>query len=334
MKKILFSIIALIGLLTSCSNDDIIVQRNTVIKINPSNVIAPFNVEIEAGELQSFPSSHKLRVRLLVYNEDGVLVSTDTQYLTNYAALATCNVELEKGYYDIVAITDVVQYSNSGDVTFEYWKLVDENNLLTTKMVDAGYIGGQYKIMGVDRMQVNVDFENSDIILYPQPVGALCLVQWFNIHTFDNSGITEYTLSMNRSSDFLQFNNSTGWDVTPENNNNQYDWRLTYINPKDMEEYNHAYNYYYCLPMSVSFKYEYTVGDTQKDLGNSELVNLLPGKEYWFFLDLNDEGKISYGLGLLLNGNTRASAPSPMLEKPFSSQSVFIKDINNSKMNK
>ena len=45
MKKILFSIIALIGLFSSCSNDDIIVERKTTIKVNPSQVIAPFNYE-------------------------------------------------------------------------------------------------------------------------------------------------------------------------------------------------------------------------------------------------------------------------------------------------
>ena len=210
MKKILFSIIALVGLLSSCSNDDIIVERKTTIKVNPSQVIAPFTYEENAGELESFATTHKLRVTLLAYNKNGLLKARDTLYLTNYASLATCNLQLEKGEYDIVAITDVVEYTNS-EVSFEYWKLSGENNILTTRMTAARVIGGKYKIMGIARESININFENNDIILYPTPVGALCLVEWYNIHTFYD--VTEYTLAMNRSSDFLQLNNRHHYSV-------------------------------------------------------------------------------------------------------------------------
>ena len=338
MKKILFSIIALVSLLSSCSNDDIIVERKTTIKVNPSQVIAPFNYENEPGELESFATSHKLRVTLLAYNKDGLLKARDTQYLANYASLATYNLQLEKGEYDIVAITDVVEYTNS-EVSFEYWKLSGENNILTTRMTDAGYIGGKYKIMGIARESININFENNDVILYPIPVGALCLVEWYNIHTF--SDVTKYTLSMNRSSDFLQLNNSSGWDVTPENNNNKYDWRLAYLEPSDYidnsNSYNQGYciyNYYYCLPMSLSFKYQATIEETF-DLTDPVQVNLEAGKEYWFYLDLHDEdnnGEPSCGLGILKDGKSMASS-SPQMNQKFNSGSIYIKDINKSNSN-
>ena len=338
MKKILFSIIALVGLFSSCSNDDIIVERKTTIKVNPSQVIAPFNYENEPGELESFATSHKLRVTLLAYNKDGLLKARDTQYLANYASLATYNLQLEKGEYDIVAITDVVEYTNS-EVSFEYWKLSGENNILTTRMTDAGYIGGKYKIMGIARESININFENNDVILYPIPVGALCLVEWYNIHTF--SDVTKYTLSMNRSSDFLQLNNSSGWDVTPENNNNKYDWRLAYLEPSDYidnsNSYNQGYciyNYYYCLPMSLSFKYQATIEETF-DLTDPVQVNLEAGKEYWFYLDLHDEdnnGEPSCGLGILKDGKSMASS-SPQMNQKFNSGSIYIKDINKSNSN-
>ena len=339
MKKILFSIIALVSLLSSCSNDDIIVERKTTIKVNPSQVIAPFNYENEPGELESFATSHKLRVTLLAYNKDGLLKARDTQYLANYASLATYNLQLEKGEYDIVAITDVVEYTNS-EVSFEYWKLSGENNILTTRMTDAGYIGGKYKIMGIARESININFENNDVILYPIPVGALCLVEWYNIHTF--SDVTKYTLSMNRSSDFLQLNNSSGWDVTPENNNNKYDWRLAYLEPSDYidnsNSYNQGYciyNYYYCLPMSLSFKYQATTEEETFDLTDPVQVNLEAGKEYWFYLDLHDEdnnGEPSCGLGILKDGKSMASS-SPQMNQKFNSGSIYIKDINKSNSN-
>lgn len=331
MKKVLFSIIALIGLFSSCSNDDIIVERKTTIKVNPSQVIAPFNYEINPGELQSFPDTHKLRVTLLAYSKDGMLKARETQYLTNYVALATCNLQLEKGEYDIVAITDVVEYTNS-QISREFWKLSGENNILTTKMTDQNLIGGKYKIMGIARKSININFENNDVILYPQPVGALCLVEWFNIHTFYD--VTKYTLAMNRTSDFLQLNNSSGWDVTPENNNNSFDWRLAYLEPSDYQGAN-IYGYYYCLPMSVSFKYQATTEDDKFDLTQPKQVNLEAGKEYWFILNLHDEnnnGGITYGCGILLNGKSTSSR-SPKMNGMFNSGSLYIKDINKSNRN-
>ena len=146
---------------------------------------------------------------------------------------------------------------------------------------------------------------------------------------------------MNRSSDFLQLNNSSGWDVTPEDNNNKYDWRLAYLEPSDYidnsNSYNQGYciyNYYYCLPMSLSFKYQATIEETF-DLTDPVQVNLEAGKEYWFYLDLHDEdnnGEPSCGLGILKDGKSMASS-SPQMNQKFNSGSIYIKDINKSNSN-
>ena len=66
------------------------------------------------------------------------------------------------------------------------------------------------------------------------------------------------------------------------------------------------------------------------DLTDPVQVNLEAGKEYWFFLNLNDEdynGSITYGCGILKNGKSMASS-SPQMNQKFNSGSIYIKDIN------
>ena len=93
MKKILYSLIAVLAMvMSSCSNDDIEITRAISVKVNPSGVIAPFTYEINDGELESFSTKYKLRVHTFAYNEKGLLVAQDIQYLKNYASIANCNL--------------------------------------------------------------------------------------------------------------------------------------------------------------------------------------------------------------------------------------------------
>ena len=73
MKKYIYVLLAFMAIFTSCSNDDITIRTATNFKINPSTVIAPFTWEYESGDLESFNTDYRLRIRLLIYNSDGLL---------------------------------------------------------------------------------------------------------------------------------------------------------------------------------------------------------------------------------------------------------------------
>ena len=130
--------------------------------------------------------------------------------------------------------------------------------------------------------------------------------------------------------------------MTPENNNNSFDWRLAYLKPSDHKDNSNSYNqghsiygYYYCLPMSLSFKYQAKTENEKFDLTDPVQVNFEAGKEYLFFLDLYDEefnGGITYGCGILLNGKSMPSS-APKMSRMFNSGSIYIKDINKSNSN-
>lgn len=139
-----------VAVLTSCTNDDITISYATNFKINPATVITPFTFEMNPGELESFGSDHRLRVRLLTYNSEGLLVQENVEYFTNYATLMSCSQNLPDGNYIAIAITDVVSYEGN-NVALEYWELSDHDKLAETRIDDNGYIGLQYKILGISK---------------------------------------------------------------------------------------------------------------------------------------------------------------------------------------
>lgn len=332
MKKILFVFLALIGIMTSCTNDDIEITYATTVKVNPSGVISPFTFEINAGELASFGSDYKLRVRVLAYNEQGILCSQDEQFLSNYAGIANFNLSLSKGTFRVISITDVIDTSTGTGVP-EYWKLSGVENLSTVRLTDAGYVGGRYKILGVSSKSVNITDSENSFTLNPEPVGALCLVYMANMLHY--SGITEFDIDMNRTSDFIEFNNDGSFTPAIENNNGEYDWVLCRFDRDD--SYNNKYGYYYVLPMNnVSFRASVLQNDSWlSNIAPEGTINLEAGIEYGIFLDMYDTestqtNKVTYSVGALTS--RAVSSVKEYAGNNYNAGILYLKDIDEVKV--
>lgn len=296
MKRISFILTSVIILvLSSCSNDDIPVRVATTFKINPANVIQPFSYEINPGDLEGVDSDNALRIRLLVYNSDDVLVQEETQYLSNYASIVSTSVNLEDGYYTAVAITDIVE--KSGEViSWACWELSDEKMLTTAKITDLGYIGGQAKILGIGSKKFSVTgIRSQEISINPTPAGAVVCVLWRHIHAYDNF-IERIALMQNRSSDYLVLNKDGGYNVAIKNNNNEFNWYTGYTDPADYSVEN-VYGYYFMFPMNnVGFRFSLDTAVGESINTDSYTFDIKAGSEYYFVIDLEDsDGDISYG---------------------------------------
>lgn len=311
MKRHIIWCMALVALIfTACKNEDITVSRSVNFKINPYEVISGFNFEVNAGELESFSSDYKLRVHLLVYNENGFLQASDVQYLTNYQSIMNSTLNLPEGNYTAVAITDVVEYNDG--VTFQFWEITDTERIAELKVTDAGYIGLKYKILGITNYDFTVKQGNIDHTIRVQPAGALMLMYATNVHYFDDLNIIRYQLDMNKSSDFCTFNNDGSYEVAVENNGGSYDWRLCYFDPAD---YNNAvYAYYFVLPLGItSFQwYCKDSGGSWYYAGDEMSVNIKYGEEYLIYLELGSE--IITKIEVVNDGSKAINLPSKVQE--------------------
>lgn len=299
--------------LSSCTNDEIPVAQTTTFRINPSTVVQPFTYEIKSGELESIPSGYELRVRLLVYNSEGVLAKSETQYLTNYASYMSTSMDLDFGSYTAVVITDCVRRSGD-EIDFALWELSDERSISTAKITDLGYIGYQAKILGFGSKKFSVAGSSKDITINPSPAGTLFLIMHRNIHTY--SDVEYIELETNRSSDYLTLNESGKYDVAIKNNANKFNWRVNNLEPADYPNSTNIYSYVFLFPMNnVSFRFAIGLESGEEiDLGEM-LFNLTASSQYYFELDLcnpDADNGITYE-GYLIDDKTQRSSVRDLL---------------------
>lgn len=307
MKKIMLAAMAIIlCTLSSCTNDDIEISNDVTIKVNPSGVISPFTFEFSTGELASFNDACKLRIRLLAYNKDGNLAAADTAFVSNYAGIMNSNMTLSKGAYTLISITDVVVRSNDVN-TREYWNLSDKENINNVKITSTGLISGKYGILGIASKNIMVDGSTS-YDLNPKPAGALLCLEYDSIHHY--SDVVNYQLQCNRNSDYVTFDSEGNSVSIPQNNNNEFDWRVSIIEPQISywEKYTSALDYAFIFPVSnISFRFVCSTNETTDlQLYNDMTVSLKAGDEYGFVLNICDptNNYLPKGYCGMLNGSS------------------------------
>ena len=102
-RNIVLTALSMVLLFASCKNDNLDVQRKVNFEVNPHEVISGFTYEMGEGELESFSSSYKLQIHLLIYDEMGYLKASDVDYLPNYQGILKSSLVLEDGEYTLQA---------------------------------------------------------------------------------------------------------------------------------------------------------------------------------------------------------------------------------------
>ena len=198
MKKILniLTIMLTLCLLSSssCSNDDIpmeyvVGRHNVTCKVNPKTIIDPL-VVANLFVNQSVGNSiyeifgHKLRIRLLVYDNHGKLVSLQEKNVDDYRAITDFSVNLPEGEYRIFSICDLV--SVNGD---EYWTLSEEQDITTLKMKKSNQPFGSW---GCLIGYTSDDFSLDKDIEIKCDLNPMCVIVNLQFIQYSNSKLINY----------------------------------------------------------------------------------------------------------------------------------------------
>jgi len=282
MKKYLaiFAVLFTV-ILSSCSNDDIPVNQSITFKVNPSTVVNCF-AEYDAGELTVLPKGYSLRVRLLIYNEAGVLVSSDTQKFNDYSHIMTSPQDLPEGEYTVVTTTDII---TSTDENFA-WRLSNEENLSTLSIAKSEYIREQWEILGLETTHVSIYPGIKDVNIDVKPAGALAIVFYTNWNHY--SDVVKYKLNSDRIADNLTFT-STGEPQYSVKSSNWTDYRISLATWDS--NYIGAYRYIFLFPMqNATFQFKCECDDDKTYLlGEPAKINTERGKEYRFEIDVETD---------------------------------------------
>lgn len=273
------------SVVSSCTNDDIEISTATTFNINIDGVISPF-VEYTDGELTAIDSDYKIRTRLFLYDEKGDLAAEEVQFLKNYSAKAKVETYVAPGTYTAIVMTDVVQITSS-KISFQYWLFSDSTKLSTATIKDPRYIGGRYKILGLDSKQLKITGKDGDISFYPQPAGALILCDINNWNAYSNYVV--YGWETNRTCDYCTFDQNGKCNPSIEASN-KYAWYLSKSTVN--KSYNGIYGYYFVFPMKNA-SYRFFCQDKNKDqyyFEDSEITisEIKAGDEFYFVATLKD----------------------------------------------
>ncbi len=335
MKKFIFILSILsVAFFSSCDNkaipesiiDPPAPEYSVTFQLNPETVVEPFyNTRSYVERLYS---NQKLRLRLLIYTDEGVLTSSNEIQLSSYLEKDNITINLKEGRYLAIAISDVINPSNSNAP--EYWKLSGEQNISTLTITDAGFMGSDSQILGVSSTQFIADKNGVVHSMELKPVGAIIYIYYANIHHFNN--VETYSYSCDKNAESIKFDSRGGF--TPSfATDNIYD--LSRFNPNDYDK-SYLENYAFVLPMQVfATAFFAKVDDEWYYMSDPmTLTDVTAGKEYYAYIDMASSPEENFNAQCKLWGRGEKgpwdnSSNTPRIEALSNMAKFFIRNEAN-----
>ncbi len=279
MKKVLIALVALVGMISSCTNDDITISKVTTFKVNPVTVVDRL-YEIKAGDLTALSSGSKLIVTLYIYDDKGGLVNKISNEYSAYTHMMTADIDLAPGNYTAVATSHV-----SSNV--DYWSFTGLDQLSTFKITDNGYIGGKSKILGLSIVKFSVGNSSETFNINIENAGAVAVVLFNKWNKYNNVKI--YSLMGKQACDYLSFDNQGAKDYSIKSDSKYKFYKVKAEYDSDLTS---PYLYFFTFPIrNASFRfYAETTEDELVPMGTEFVDDIKLGYSYRFDYDFeNDE---------------------------------------------
>jgi hypothetical protein len=176
--------LAALAICASCDGNkkDVSMQYQLTVSVDARNVVKNLK---SVDNTDYFPDGtvpdkdYHPRISLFIYKEDGTLAAKEVQIVDDFYQKVEVKTGLDKGTYTLVASADIVE--NSGDnVTFEFWGFKNTGGLQNFRITDLGYVGYQYKALGVSKKTVDIA-KSETLSITVEPAGALVTLYFYNL---------------------------------------------------------------------------------------------------------------------------------------------------------
>lgn len=206
MKKILYSLIAILAIvMSSCSNDDIEVIKTGGVTFNVStqSVYDDFGIA-ERFKSEYLSGSYKIGVYGFVYDENEILVASDSVYTQNFGVVPFKFPKLKVGTYTYVFLEMLINADN--DNSSDTWCIVGKDKLSTLEILNKNYFAWWQSAVGLSTSTFEVNL-NQDELVYINPKGIGCLI---------HSRFTNFDKSDYRYAAFLTKDQPKGRFLSPK----------------------------------------------------------------------------------------------------------------------
>lgn len=278
MKKYLLILAVILATaFTSCTNEDITVQKVVTLEINPTPIVSSY-YEVKSGDLTKLEGNTKLHIRALIYNMNGELLSEQDSEVADYNSLCTMQLTLPEGEYFTVVSSSIVMDDN-----IEYWTVEGAKYYTDLRFVkNDNYTSGKNAILGMayGTFKVTSDDENAYVIPL-KTAGALIICQ---IKNWDALGsVKEFDFNSLGYNDVFGLNSNLSPLYERRDGSGQL-IRFLYNS-----KYIGMYGYVFVLPTEDAYcNWSVISNDNSSKMlsGGISIQNLRLGKQYYFEYDV------------------------------------------------
>lgn len=185
MKKIIFSLLAIVGLVSSCTNDEIEVESYNDLTYNVStqSVYEKFGIA-DYFKSKFLSGNYNIGVFTYVYDQEGALVASDSVYTKTFGKIQQDFSKLKVGKYTAITIEMLVDGDN--DYKSNRWIILGQDKEATLEIANRSYTAYWYDAVGVATTELVID--KGMTISYditPNPIGAIIECEMDNFHMSD-----------------------------------------------------------------------------------------------------------------------------------------------------
>lgn len=354
MNRIYFAAVSLMIsalLMTSCSNDDIViestiapVQDALTISVDLSNFYSGYTFEDTKHNIDQIAQAYRtfnsvkgmyIQVRTLIYNkETDNLVDSIINYVTTTNAV-TSVINLQPGdYYAFTTIAFATENKNS------YWKVGDREKLSTAKLIPL-MSSSKWSILSQSMEQFSVSkIERARVNTTPAPLGALVYFYFQNFQYMNESFYGTVSDNNVRGIALFTQRKALSYNLDPNASSKfNYDketkigsWYFDKVlEPNDFEDsWNHfmtnLYSYTYILePEQRTIFGLWYEGETSFHGYGEATSHFTPGTTYLAYWDFFKLGE-PY-LGVADNNHWRDYVPKNLFEEPYKTWGASLSTV-------
>lgn len=331
MKKTLYLLFALtVGFATSCSNDEITIEKNDGVSIiiNPSDLFSSYNyvdnyhdIDQIQDEFRYFVNVKKhIYIRALFYDKKtNKLTKKLTKSVTNTNEVIL-DTDIPQGNYNVITTLGFAD-GNKGETPWV--SLKDEEDLKKAYLEPYKVISSKWNIFSVAKDEISVD--GKSLILKPKfsPIGSIIYArnenfQYRNQYDYDNkttydNGIREialytksrgigYKLDPTSNSPYILDDQASGvnsWYYAFSMEPTNFDDSWTFFKTN-------LYGYYFFLPEQSELTFGYSTVTNMNTFSSygQGTYKLKPGEVYLAYWNYLKVGKPYFGMAKNYNWNT------------------------------
>lgn len=184
MKKILYSLIAILAMvISSCSNDDIEIIKTGGVTFNVSTQGVYDDFEVSDDFKNRFLSgSYNVGVYTFIYDETGDLAASDSVYTQTFGNIAQTFTSLKTGNYTAITLEMLVDADEN--YQSDNWVIVGKDKISTLEIVNKDFKAYWYSAVGYSTTKFSLGQGKQSFNIVPKGMGAIVDTRMTN---FDKS---------------------------------------------------------------------------------------------------------------------------------------------------